>query len=100
MSLKEILQDEIKRKGSVSLNEIHMLAMSNGYKQSTAERALRKGRLANIIPNRNSKGHITGYSWKNKTVVSADFEDRFASLYAETESRKKEHEVRMGVLGF
>ena len=75
MSLKDKLLGTLINNQYTSLNEIHRIAQSNNYKQSNAERQMRKivedtrlkpywGRQ--IEPDTNDKGHIIGYHTKLK----------------------------------
>ncbi len=62
-SLKQLLFQEIKSRGSLTLNEVEKICHDNGYKTSNAERRLRE-LMANgsISPIKNSKGAIIGYT--------------------------------------
>lgn len=68
MSLKQELSDWIKKDGYVSLSDIHEYAENRGYRQSNAERCLRKGRPLDIQPVKNSKGYITGYKYESEIL--------------------------------
>lgn len=63
-SLKQMLYDQIKHQGSCKLSELHYIAESHGYKQSNAERQLRKlAEEGSISPIKNERKHICGYRY-------------------------------------
>lgn len=63
MSLKQLLYQEIKSRGSLTLNEVEKICHDNQYKTSNAERRLRE-LMANgsISPIKSNRGAIIGYS--------------------------------------
>lgn len=63
MSLKQLLYQEIKSRGNLTLNEVEKICHDNSFKLSNAERRCRE-LMANgsIIPIKNIKGAIIGYS--------------------------------------
>jgi len=62
MSLKQILYQEIKSRGNLTLNQIEAICHDHGYKISNAERRLRElMATGSISPIKNSKGAIIGY---------------------------------------
>ena len=62
MSLSKLLKEKIYGQKDVRLDVLHQLAQDHGYKQSTAERALRKlsqeGEITRVT---NEKGYIVRY---------------------------------------
>lgn len=63
MSLKSLLNDEIQRRGYLSLNEVHAIATREGKKVSNAERRLRASESPDVKSVTNEKGFIIGYKW-------------------------------------
>ena len=66
MSLKQLLYQEIKSRGSLTLNEVEKICHDNQYKTSNAERRCRElMATGSISPIKNSKGAIIGYAISN-----------------------------------
>lgn len=64
MSLHQILMDTIKEKGQITIAEVYDICAVNGYKQSNAERRLRKSESHLIEPIWNeTHKYIAGYKW-------------------------------------
>ena len=54
----------LRNRGQASLNTIHGLAEELGYKQSNAERQMRKLCEQGLVSaNKNEKGYISSYNW-------------------------------------
>lgn len=73
MSLRQILNDEIKNCGYVTIDRINQITSDLGYKQSNAERRLRKSESPSVEAVFN-KNHIVGYKYKSNIV------ERFENL--------------------
>jgi hypothetical protein len=79
MSLKQILNDKIRQAGTLSVDEIELIAKDNGYKISNAERRLRES--PNVLALKTDKGHIKAYAWTGEEIKSPKiFEDKRQSL--------------------
>jgi len=87
ISLKQILQSEIKDRGYLPLDEVHTIASEQGHKQSTAERKLRHSESPTIQAVENDKGMIIGYQWigekievpNNEIVSDEELTDMFGT---------------------
>lgn len=64
MGLKKRLNDEIRKKGYMTIQQIHDFAKSLNQKESTAERRLRASESPNIETVRNKKGFNIGYKYR------------------------------------
>ena len=61
--LKQLLNEQLKQKGYLSLNEVHKIAKELKYKESNAERRLRQSESPNAEPMFDEKHHIIGYKY-------------------------------------
>ncbi len=70
IGLKQKLNELIKSRGGaiVPINEIYNLCLENHYKQSNAERCLRKSQSPDVIPVKNPQGAIIGYKWNTSVA--------------------------------
>ena len=78
MSLIKTLNDKIKEAGYLSIEEIYQICEDDHFKQSNAERRLRKSESPNIAPVYNDKPrYIKGYQWTGKEIGSPEvYEDK------------------------
>lgn len=61
--LKKILNDKIREKGYISVDEMELICKQNNKKISNGERRLRKSDSPNVEAVENKKGAIVGYRW-------------------------------------
>lgn len=61
--LKRMLNDEIEKRGYMTINEVHDFAKSLNHKESTAERRLRASESPNIRTVRDEKGNNIRYEF-------------------------------------
>jgi len=77
MSLKQTLNDIIESRGYLSLDEVHTIAKDRGHKESMSERELRPSRSPKVVADKNKKGFITGYRWKEAPVYNENYDKDF-----------------------
>lgn len=82
--LRKILNDEIKKRRYVSINEIHQLAKYYNHKESYAERELRSSRSPDVKSIKNEKGHNIGYRWTES--INGKIKGIDSNVVIETES--------------
>ena len=58
-----LLNEEIERKGFMTINEVHAFAKELNHKESNAERRLRPSESPNIKTIRDEKGNNIGYKY-------------------------------------
>ena len=80
MSLRSLLNSEIQRRGYLSLNEVHAIALRELKKASNAERRLRKSESPDVDAVVNEKGHIVGYKWVGKELSTEVYSQDFLKL--------------------
>jgi len=93
MSLKSELNNLIREKGQVSIQEVYSYCYEHGYKQSNAERRLRQSESPDIQPIYSDKGHIKGYKWKDRFTkeLTSSVVDRINFLSAQMEAERVEN---------
>ena len=72
VGLKKILNDLIKLKGEISINEVHDVCNNFHYKHSNAERQLRPSSSRFIISVKNDKGVVIAYRWNGLKLEQKD----------------------------
>lgn len=76
IGLKQKLNEIIKQRKYITLQEAYNFGTQLGFKQKTVERELNPSRSQDIYTHRNHRGHITGYSYKpSQTQNSAPSEE-------------------------
>ena len=61
--LRILLNEEIERRGFMTINEVHDFAKDLNHKESNAERRLRPSESPNIETIRDKKGNNIGYKY-------------------------------------